>query len=80
MFDCVLRSLCSALSPTTPSATIINVIVRMSGTAVGVFLAENLSSLTLSKVRDFERVPDSSCRVAISATPTDGSVALHLTF
>ena len=56
MFDCVLRSLCSALSPTTPSATIINVIVRMSGTAVGVFLAENLSSLTLSKVRDFERV------------------------
>ena len=45
-FDCVLCSFCSALSPTTPSATIINVIVRISGTAVGVYVGESVSSLT----------------------------------
>lgn len=50
-FDCVLRSFCSALSPTTPSATTSNVIVRISGTAVGVYLGENFASLTLGKDR-----------------------------
>jgi hypothetical protein len=56
-FDCVLRSFCSALSPTTPSAATNNVIARISGTAVGVYLGENFASLTLGKDRSSIATP-----------------------
>jgi hypothetical protein len=49
--DCVLRSFCSAPSPKTPSAAISKVIVRISGTADGVYLGGNFSSLTVGKDR-----------------------------
>jgi hypothetical protein len=48
-FESVLISFCSQKSPATPRATIINVIVRISGTAVEVYLAGHFSSLMIRK-------------------------------